>query len=76
MKWWVDEVFAMLFNDQWLIEILFTTIALYYHEIPDDPQTNDELYTFSNFFNQGTNLQFYSRNIPMEALANDVLLLL
>ena len=52
----VDEVFAMLFDDQWLIEILFTTIALYYLEIPDDPQTNDELYTFSNFFNQGTNL--------------------
>ena len=25
-------------------------------EIPDDPQTNDELYTFSNFFNQRNNL--------------------
>ena len=25
-------------------------------EIPDDAQINDEPYTFSNFFNQGTNL--------------------
>ena len=25
-------------------------------EIPDDAQINDALYTFSNFFNQGTNL--------------------
>ena len=32
-------------------------------EIPDDAQTNAELYTFSNFFNQGTNLYFDSRNI-------------
>ena len=27
-----------------------------YTEIPDDTQLNDELYTLSNFFNQGTNL--------------------
>ena len=25
-------------------------------EIPDDAKINDKLYTFSNFFNQGTNL--------------------
>ena len=30
--------------------------VLYSIEIVDDPQTNDELNTFSNFFTQGTNL--------------------
>ena len=41
----------------WLIEILFTaTLHFISIEIPDDAQINDELYTFSNFFNQGTNL--------------------
>ena len=30
--------------------------VLYSIEILDDPQKNDELNTFSNFFNQGTNL--------------------
>ena len=52
---WVSGVFAMLF--WWLIEILFTvTLHFISTEIPDDPQTNDELYFFSTFFNQGTNL--------------------
>ena len=30
--------------------------ALYSIEVVDDPQTNDELNTFSNFLKQGTNL--------------------
>ena len=65
---WVDGVFAMLF--WWPVTDWNTVhchIALYYLEIPDDPQTNDELYTFSDFLNQRTNLQFNSRNIAMEA---------
>ena len=65
---WVDGVFAMLF--WWPVTDWNTVhchIALYYLEIPDDPQTNDKLYTFSNFLNQRTNLQFNSRNIAMEA---------
>ena len=41
----------------WLTEILFTaTLDFISIEIIDDAQINDELYTFSNFFNQGTNL--------------------
>ena len=41
----------------WLIEILFTATSHFISiEIPDDAQINDELYTSSNFFNQGTNL--------------------
>ena len=52
---WVNGVIAMLF--WWLIEILFTaTLHFMSIEIPDDPQTNDELYFFLNFFNQETNL--------------------
>ena len=52
---WVNGVLAMLF---WcLIEILFiATLHFISIGIPEDPQTNDELYTFSNFFNQETNL--------------------
>ena len=52
---WVNGVLAMLF--WWLIEILFTaTLHLINVEIPDDVQISDELYIFSNFFHQGTNL--------------------
>ena len=40
----------------WLIEIFTATLHFISTEIPDDSQNNDELYTFSNFFNQGTNL--------------------
>ena len=47
----------------WLIEIFTTTLHFDSTEIPDDAQNNDELYTFSNFFNQGTTLWFDSRNI-------------
>ena len=50
---WVNGVLAMLF--WWLTEIL-STVTLYFIsiEIPDDARINDELYTFSNFFDQGT----------------------
>ena len=49
----VNGVLAMLV--WWLTEIL-STVTLYFIsiEIPDDARINDELYTFSNFFNQGT----------------------
>ena len=36
-----------------LAQCIFSFISI---EIPDDAQINDELYTFSKFFNQGTNL--------------------
>ena len=42
--------------DDWLKYCLYCHHALYSVEIVDDSQTNDELNTFSNFFNQGTNL--------------------
>ena len=42
----------------WLIEILFTATLYFISsiKIPEDAHINDELYTFSNFFNQETNL--------------------
>ena len=46
----------MRYSDDWLKYCVHCHIALYSIEIVDDPQTNDELNTFSNFFNQGTNL--------------------
>ena len=51
----VNGSLVMLF--WWLIDILFTaTLHFISIEIPDGTQINDELHTFSNFFNQGTNL--------------------
>ena len=45
-----------IYSDDWLKEYVHCHIALYSIEILDDPQTNNELNTFSNFFNQETNL--------------------
>ena len=59
---WINEVLAILFwSDDWLQYCVHCHIALSSTDILDDPQTNDELNTFSNFCNQGTNLQFDSK---------------
>ena len=56
--------FWRCYSGDWLKYVLFTaTLHFISIEIPDDAQINDDLHTFSNFFNQGTNTKFDSRNI-------------
>ena len=43
-------------SDDWLKYCVYCYHALYSIEIVDDPQANDELNIFLNFFNQRTNL--------------------
>ena len=47
---------AILMTDWNILYCVYCHHALYSFEIVDDPQTNDELNTFSSFFNQGTSL--------------------
>ena len=57
MKWVYKWSFgdAILMTD-WNTVFTATLHFIYNIEILDDPQTNDELNTFLDFFNQGNNL--------------------
>ena len=45
--WWLIEIYTVL---------LTATLHFISIEIPDNAQVHDQVYTFSNFFNQRTNL--------------------